>query len=155
MESIIVSRLQWDLSDHLEIYRGVYSSIVLNNLREGLCIEYNRRGDLKEYSYVRNGRLHGPMITYFPNGEKHREQNFRNGIYRLWHENGNLDTEGEYLNGREGLWKSYYCNGIKEKEGYYNNGLKYGKWFYWYADGTPYKEGNYVDDKEKGEWFFH
>ena len=60
----------------------------------------------------------------------------RHGLFRAFHLNGNLASEGEYEHGFEnGIWKDFHENGLLASEGKYKNGKKFGVWRYWNSDG--------------------
>jgi len=61
----------------------------------------------------------------------------RHGLFRAYHRNGALASEGTYVNGNEdGLWRDYHENGELAAEGHYKNGQQLGAWKYWNSDGT-------------------
>lgn len=61
----------------------------------------------------------------------------RQGLFREYHQNGQVIAEGEYANGKEqGLWREYYPNGQLAAEGCYENGREVGEWRYWNPDGS-------------------
>ncbi|WGG48126.1 toxin-antitoxin system YwqK family antitoxin [Rugamonas sp. DEMB1] len=61
----------------------------------------------------------------------------RHGLYREHHENGELASEGTYMNGVEhGEWRDYYPNGQLAAEGLYEQGIEVGRWRYWDQDGN-------------------
>ena len=50
-----------------------------------------------------------------------------------YHENGQIEKEGIYINGKEeGKWIWYYENGQVKSEGKYKNGNKDGEWVNYY-----------------------
>lgn len=50
----------------------------------------------------------------------------------FYHDNGNIQQEGTYMNGKlHGKWVSYNLNGEKTAQAHYENGVKSGKWFFW------------------------
>ena len=62
----------------------------------------------------------------------------RHGLFRCYHPNGVLASEGMYVNGQEhGLWIDYHKNGIMAARGEYDNGKEIGCWEFWSEDGTP------------------
>lgn len=61
----------------------------------------------------------------------------RHGLYRAYHRNGSLASEGHYVDGAEhGLWRDYHENGQLAAEGHYESGAEVGLWKYWDADGA-------------------
>ena len=62
----------------------------------------------------------------------------RHGLFRAYHEDGSLASEGTYEHGREhGLWRDYHPNGQKAAEGHYSHGEEVGTWSYWSPSGEP------------------
>jgi antitoxin component YwqK of YwqJK toxin-antitoxin module len=67
------------------------------------------------------------------------------GLWKFWHENGKLSSEGEYRNGeREGLWKFWNENGELSSEGEYINGEREGLWKFPDISGSD-NDGNCYD----------
>ena len=65
----------------------------------------------------------------------------RHGLFRAYHPNGELASEGHYTNGHEhGLWKDFHQNGQIAAQGEYDAGREIGHWQYWNDDGTPNSE---------------
>ena len=61
----------------------------------------------------------------------------REGLFRAYHPNGSLASEGTYLDGVEdGVWRDYHDNGQIAAEGEYSQGVEVGVWRYWNADGS-------------------
>jgi len=56
----------------------------------------------------------------------------------IWlHPNGNLASEGTYVEGMEdGQWRDYHENGQIAAEGRYQNGAEVGEWVYLNDDGA-------------------
>ncbi|TVR39223.1 MAG: toxin-antitoxin system YwqK family antitoxin [Cryomorphaceae bacterium] len=76
----------------------------------------------------------------------------KEGVWRVYHPNGNLQKEGIIENGLEhGRYREWYANGQLKYEYHYNAGKKVGKWLSWYEDGTPYTERNFVNDQLEGK----
>ncbi|WP_084187244.1 toxin-antitoxin system YwqK family antitoxin [Andreprevotia chitinilytica] len=64
----------------------------------------------------------------------------RHGLFRAYHQNGNLASEGHYADGKEhGPWRDYHENGQVAAEGQYENGQETGEWKFWDADGSASK----------------
>lgn len=62
----------------------------------------------------------------------------RHGLFRAYHEDGSLASEGHYEHGQEhGRWRDYHSNGRLAAEGDYANGVEVGTWRYWSRDGLP------------------
>lgn len=66
----------------------------------------------------------------------------RHGLFRAYHEDGSLASEGNYEHGQEhGPWRDYHSNGQIAAEGSYANGVEMGVWRYWSEDGHPESPG--------------
>ena len=62
----------------------------------------------------------------------------RHGLFRAYHRNGTLASEGNYVDGaEEGLWRDYHENGQLAAEGHYKKGEEVGTWRYWNDKGEP------------------
>ena len=84
---------------------------------------------------------HGLWISYYPNGQKQVQGEFRNdqpvGKFIWWHENGQRQAQGEYVNGvQNGTWITWYSNGQRESKMDYQQGDLMGQTMRWKADGT-------------------
>jgi len=79
----------------------------------------------------------------------------REGLWRFWHENGQLEHESNYVNGeREGLYRTWYENGQLKREGNYLNGEMEGLYHTWHENGELKEEGKYLNGKAEGLWRF-
>ena len=65
----------------------------------------------------------------------------RHGLFRAYHPNGTVASEGAYVDGKEnGRWCDFNDNGQMAAEGRYENGEEVGTWRYWNSDGTESEE---------------
>ncbi|MDR1460012.1 MAG: hypothetical protein LBI60_07335 [Bacteroidales bacterium] len=64
---------------------------------------------------------------------------------------------GTYNNAqnRNGVWTSWYENGQKNSEQNYIDGKEDGKYRVWYPNGNPYIQGEYKMGMKIGMWSFH
>jgi antitoxin component YwqK of YwqJK toxin-antitoxin module len=93
------------------------------------------------------GTLHLAEIPYEDGSTKFRYARrisedgarwIRHGLFRAYHPNGELQSEGFYLDGNEhGPWKDYHQNGQMAARGEYENGQEVGVWEYWNEHGDP------------------
>jgi antitoxin component YwqK of YwqJK toxin-antitoxin module len=75
------------------------------------------------------------------------------GVWRSFHDNGNIFTEEMYINGLlNGPFTEWNVYGIKTCEGEHLNDNKENNWISWYNDGTKHSEGNYVNNDRHGHW---
>ena len=92
----------------------------------------------------------GPMRNWYGNGQLQSEGNLVNGrvegVKREWHENGALAREIPYKNGRiNGLVRQWNPEGILLGTCQLQNGL--GHWREWYDDGRLRGEMEWFDDR--------
>ena len=73
----------------------------------------------------------------------------REGLWRWWHENGQLKVEENYVNDKEeGLYRWWYENGQLKQEGNHVNGEREGLWRFWNEKGVRYSNSRYSKGKE-------
>jgi antitoxin component YwqK of YwqJK toxin-antitoxin module len=115
-----------------------------NNTYTGEWLFYYQSGMLYTKGVYAGSNGESKGSTGVPNSE-------REGLWRFWHENGQLEQEGNYLNGEmEGLWRFWHENGQLSQEGNYLNGKVEGLRRWWYENGQLSQEGNYLNGKEEG-----
>lgn len=74
-------------------------------------------------------------------------------VHKTYHDNGQLEEEGHYVNGKEeGLWKGYYENGQLEYIENYKNGVEHGESIEYYENGQIASKGQFKNGKEDGLW---
>lgn len=62
----------------------------------------------------------------------------RHGLFRAYHPDGTLASEGHYVDGLEdGPWRDFHANGNVAAEGFYEQGKEVGTWKFWHEDGSP------------------
>ena len=96
-----------------------------------------------------NGKINGPNISYYANGGKEEEETYvdgiKEGISRIWHENGRLHTERNFKNGKlSGTLRKWTSKGELAEESEYIDGLLHGLSKKWYDGG---KELSSYDDE--------
>lgn len=117
------------------------------------------------YNYVKTRTIDNRYIlrTFFPETKQiTSEVNFidkstriAHGPARYWHENGNLKSEGMYVNSQAiGLWKSYHRKtGKLSTVGNYDSNKKQGRWEIYDIEGRiqevlyyerGFREGNFI-----------
>ena len=70
------------------------------------------------------------------------------GVYKQWHNNGQLYQIVIYKNGkREGVTKLWHTNGKLYRHAYYKNDLKDGEYKEWNGKGELINHKLYKDDK--------
>jgi antitoxin component YwqK of YwqJK toxin-antitoxin module len=162
------SEYKWDRT------KRVYT---VRNRAEGEFIDNKYNGEWTFYHYY--GKVHakgtfknqdsivlgssGVPITgreglwrhWYENGQLEQEGNYVNGkeegLLRGWHENGQLEVEKNYINGKlEGLLRGWHENGQLEAEVNYINNKREGLLRRWHENGQLRKEGNYINGKLEG-----
>ncbi|WP_034259530.1 toxin-antitoxin system YwqK family antitoxin [Aequorivita capsosiphonis] len=122
--------------------------------RIGEWVYYHKNAnEVMTREYYENGKLHGKVTTYYPNGKITEETDYKNGIKegednyyspdgvllkKLLYKNDELHGEATYFDA--------FGNVIIE--GYYKNGKKYGLWKY-YKDGKLILEETFPKNKGK------
>ena len=99
--------------------------------------------------------MDGIYREYHENGQLQEEVNYiddkRNGIYKSYWKNGQLCEEVNYIDDkRNGIYKSYYDNGQLWVEVNYIDDKKNGIYKSYHKNGQLKKEVNYIDGKENG-----
>jgi antitoxin component YwqK of YwqJK toxin-antitoxin module len=100
---------------------------------------------LAQFSTEGEDMRHGPVKTWFPNGQQEMEGSYTNdkktGTFKFWHENGQLQSMGEYRdNNAEGTWVWWHDNGQKSAVGKYEHGTLIGEWRWWDEQGKLTKQ---------------
>ena len=141
----------------------------LNNKRNGKGKEYDLFGNLIFEGEYLNGKRDGKGKEYYNNNRIKLEGEFKDGlrwngkgydqnnniVYELkngkgyvieYNDEGDLEFEGDYLNGKNhGKGKVFYCNGKLEFEIEFLNGKINGKGKEYYADNNIMFEGEYFN----------
>ncbi|MBM3447824.1 MAG: hypothetical protein FJX90_01800 [Bacteroidetes bacterium] len=74
---------------------------------------------------IKDGKRHGECLSFFQNGTRQSLNTYKEGVlngdYRVWHENGELQIEGQYENNKEvGEWVFYDKDGNVKKTQKFN-----------------------------------
>jgi antitoxin component YwqK of YwqJK toxin-antitoxin module len=143
-----------------------------NGLPDGPSKVFYLNGNCMVDRYFRNGRLHGLLKTYYPDGKKNTIQVMDNdlkyGPDTMWYKNGELKYAANYkcdkLDGKYQEWDStgklivltnykeglengiryvWYKSGEKSEESF-KNGLRSGSCKIWYNNGKLKEEGFFL-----------
>lgn len=77
------------------------------------------------------------------------------GPWQSWWENGNLQSEGIYVDGQpDSTWTYYDEDGKLSKRLTFRLGIEHGPVTEYYADGSIASTGQYKDGRQDGEWAF-
>ena len=115
---------------------------------EGIRTTYYSGDDLvpKDYTGIAFKCKDGKVLLLY-----NYKEGKRDGLWRSWHENGQLRTEKNYKDGKgDGLSMRWYENGQLQREYNYKDGKRDGLWRGWYANGQLEREKNYKDGKGDG-----
>jgi len=114
--------------------------------------------DYGESDYV-DGHLEGSMQTLFVDGSPDslitKSKGHLCGPWSTWFRNGNKWKEVNYKPGRrfgvlDGKSMEWYVDGTPKEDLTYSDGQKHGVCRWWYRDGTLWKEICYLKDKPDG-----
>lgn len=105
-------------------------------------------------TYTENGSKTGRFISYYPSGKLQSEgsfvNNLRDGIWKYYYENGNIEHEVNFTPTSFTPINAYDSTGQKIlSEGTGKWHFEY-KWFKVFDSFIV--EGNYIDGKKEGEW---
>jgi antitoxin component YwqK of YwqJK toxin-antitoxin module len=97
------------------------------------------------------------LACHFNKGIKscgnYNENNKKEGVWYVFHENGNLNRYGELTDGKaNNLWEYYYENGKKSSEYLFKDDKKNGIYKKYYTNGKTKEIGNYAEDSLEGEF---
>ena len=106
-----------------------------------------KKGEANPFTGHEKARIQDKIIEYdVVNGIKQ-------GDFKLYFLNGNLQIEGRMENNRNvGEWKYYYESGGIESKGEFENDKPKGEWTWYYPSGEIKEKGNYFEGKRIGRW---
>ena len=79
----------------------------------------------------------------------------RHGVYREWHANGQLRSEGKFDHGASvDKFTWWHPNGQKAVEGSFSDGQKSGRWIWWHASGAKSIQGGFASGGPSGKWIW-
>ena len=152
----------------------------VNNKEEGKGFEYDRDGRIitlltyrngfiylaeKINRYDSSGRKTGNWVEYWSEGKMKEEGNWtqgkRNGVFRFFKRNGDLDKIEEYVDGNLvtgsdsvmvlDIRKEYYDDGRLKMVGSYRDNKRQGTFREYSEDGVPLNSYFYENDIKTGE----
>lgn len=86
---------------------------------------------------------------------KTKKADIKQGHFVYYYENGQKQSEGEYINDKkEGMWIGWYENGQQKSKGNYLNEKLNGIWEYWHENGEKKAKGNFMNDYKTGTWSY-
>jgi antitoxin component YwqK of YwqJK toxin-antitoxin module len=106
------------------------------------------------------GRQQGPWKEYHPNGQIMSQGEYLNGKrigeWVFYHPNGKVEQKGKYdKKGKaQGGWKWFYESGHLLREENYRNNLQDGTMTEYSDTGKVITKGDYIDGQKEGPWMF-
>lgn len=161
----VITKNVWDINGKQLVVNG-----------NGSYQSFSPNGQVLLSGEIKNGLKLGKWTTFFENGKRKEEGNFKNenyemlnawdlnekqtvkdgfGVYRSYYPNATSVFEtGEIKNGlKNGIWKTFYeSNGNTFQELQYANGLLTGIQKYYFESGKLYIQGEMIEDLREGEW---
>lgn len=122
---------------------------------------YYPDGNVQSIITYRMGKEHGKTTYFYDNPntlemEVEMKNGKRNGEFRRYFENGNLDTHCVYVNDSiEGVQTIFSPDGKKVQESTYKNGRLDGMYKAYHLNGEVSIEGVYKDGLYEGEWYYY
>jgi antitoxin component YwqK of YwqJK toxin-antitoxin module len=96
----------------------------------------------REYARIENKIIEYDVVNGVKNGE-----------FRLYYEDGELEIKGNLVNNmNEGRWQYFYESGQVESEGDFIDNLPEGTWRWFYRSGNLREEGLFQKGKRIGLW---
>ena len=135
------------------------------DVRTGTWKFYHESGSVEQQgSYNKDGKPEGEWQWFYDNGELLRTENYYlgklDGKMTEYDRDGNIITEGPYIEGREdGAW--FYIMGKNKVEGMYADGMRNGIWKYFdLPDAMGEKpvlrfEGGFIEDNPHGKHVYY
>ena len=144
------------------------TGVLKNGLMEGLWrFENPKTNRLIQTIQFEGGRREGLLTTFYPNGNKNTEAEFRNneltGIFKQYDESGALIVDRVFRDSIPvGPYREYFGRSVPaaeilivnprqvKLEGQYVDGKKDGKWVSYYASGEPAKVETFKNGIQEG-----
>jgi len=129
------------------------------NVLDGKYEIYQANNKLKESGLYVNGEKNGIWKYYHEYGNVEVEKTYQNGDkldgpYIKFYENGDTSEYGNYQDGnRFGKWLAIHKNGnLKSEQFFLVDGIRTGNWKEFYEAGGLKSEGEYLNDSLNGIW---
>ncbi len=116
---------------------------------------YYPTGELLAKGTLKEGKLNGPLTTYFKNGSTEMTVNTVNdtydGLYEEFYSTGGLYIKCSYENGmKNGRYLQFYKNGQINYDGWYINDKVEQSWITYHPDGSLDEDNYYIADQNHG-----
>ena len=129
-------------------------------VKDGCHLRYfdNNKKQVKFEINIINGQKHGPVKSYYENGQIKRDDNFidgkGHGSFKSYYENGQIEKDYNCTNGKKhGPFKSHHENGNLKNQLHYKNGNENGQFHSFYDNKAKYREGNFDKNGLVKEYF--
>jgi len=129
-----------------------------DGIKNGISIQFDRKGKIATVEYYKNGLLNGTSTTYnqfneSPVSETTYKGGTKNGVARLYYDNGKLQEESYYTNDlKNGTSKWFNKTGKTVASYNYNQGEFEGIQKTFYENDTVQVLSNYTKNKLSGEY---
>lgn len=109
----------------------------------------------KEWCELPDGTQHGPSLSYYKDGVVKAEANFENGqlqgVFRLWHTNGQVAEQGQYdKDKRSGEFSAYGEDGTRRLRQTFVRGNRHGVVEQWHSNGQLQYAEHFKDGEKNG-----
>ncbi len=161
------------------IYKIEYYS---NGIKDGISIQFDRKGKMTLVENYKNGLAHGQTIYYgqfseiplseteFVNGKKtglfrqyydngkiqeesYFKEDLKNGFSKWYNKNGRMIATYQYVNGNfDGVQKTYYENDTVSSVYYFKDNKLSGDSKEYYRNGKVKVAGKYIMGEKDGAW---
>ena len=142
----------------------------VNSKKNGSYKSYYNDGTLKSEGPFLNGLYNGVWTYYYSNGNVQAKGSFisgdgtdvsetsglplngRDGLWKIYHDNGKLSQESYFLKGkRNGSFKGYNTVGVLTEESFYKNGVLDGKLVMYNYQAIKISEATFINGIAEGE----
>lgn len=106
-----------------------------------------KKGETKPYTGHEKALIQDKVIEYDV------VDGIKQGDFKLYYSNGNVQIEGEVKDNKNiGEWKYYYESGEIESKGLFEEDKPKGEWTWYYPSGKIKEHGNYFEGNRIGTW---
>ncbi|MEM7102532.1 MAG: toxin-antitoxin system YwqK family antitoxin [Bacteroidota bacterium] len=124
----------------IEVIKETYDS-------GSLKAEYQR----KKSDFTKHGWYKGYDEAGWLYEESTYQDDALHGTRKIYHENGNLNIQEEYVEGYfQGPYVSYFPNSTMEMEGQYQNNAMEGEWKFYHENGQLHEVVRFKGNEENG-----
>ena len=122
------------------------------------CKMYYVKGQLRATGYYHDRKKDSTWLYYSLEtqnvvAEENYKDGVKNGVWRIFYNNGQLSSEVFWVNGKKhGTWKEFFPDGTKRLETKYVNDRLDGDYKLYNLNGQVIKQGKYVNGKRDGIW---